>query len=94
MNKRQAILDRIHRCGRLGKEHKARRLYLTHGIGFRAYRSAYEAGRQEARKMRIIQKSTKTVARPPNLYDTFIFNGTFVNAEWDRFVEEQSRGLP
>lgn len=46
-----AILDRIRRCGRLGAEHEARRLYLAHGIGFRQYRSAYEMGRQEARQM-------------------------------------------
>jgi len=48
----QAILARIRRCGWLGAEQEARRLYQNHGIDFRAYRSAYEMGRQEARGMR------------------------------------------
>ena len=52
----QAILARIRRCGRIGDEREARRLYLTHGIDFRQYRSAYETGRQEARRRRIMQK--------------------------------------
>jgi len=51
MNNHQAILDRIRRCGRLGAEQEARRLYLAHGVDFRQYRSAYETGRQEARQM-------------------------------------------
>ena len=52
MNDGQAVLDRIRRCGRLGAEHEARRLYLAHGIDFRVYRSVYETGRQESRRMR------------------------------------------
>lgn len=55
MSDRRAILDRIRRCGRLGKEAEARRLYLIHSISFREYRSAYELGRQEARNMQSMQ---------------------------------------
>jgi len=54
VNNRQSLLDRIRHCGRLGQENEARRLYLAHGVGFRQYRSAYEAGRQEARRMQPI----------------------------------------
>jgi len=50
------ILARIRCCGRLGDEREARRLYLVHGVGFRQYRSAYETGRQEVRRRRIMQK--------------------------------------
>ena len=46
------ILARIRRCGRLGDEREAQRLYLVHGVGSRQYRSAYETGRQEARGVR------------------------------------------
>ena len=56
MSDHQAILARIRRCGRLGDEREARRLYLTHGVGFRQYRSAYETGRQESRRIRIVQE--------------------------------------
>jgi len=51
------ILARIRCCGRLGDEREARRLYFVHGVGFRQYRSAYETGRQEARRMRIMQET-------------------------------------
>jgi len=54
VNDHQTILDRIRHCGRLGQENEARRLYLAHEIGFRQYRSAYETGRQEARRMQPI----------------------------------------
>jgi len=50
------ILARIRCCGRLGDEREARRLYLVHGVGFRQYRSAYETGRQEARRVRTEQE--------------------------------------
>jgi len=50
------ILARIRCCGHLGNEREARRLYLVHGVGFRQYRSAYETGRQEVRRRRIMQK--------------------------------------
>ena len=56
MSNRQAVLDRIRRCGRRGDEHEARRLYLTYGIDFRVYRSAYETGRQDSRRMRAMQE--------------------------------------
>jgi len=88
VSKHQTILDRIRCCGRLGDEEEARRLYLVCNIGFREYRRAYKAGQRESRKIRTVQKSTRAVIQPPDIYDTFIFNGTFVNAEWDRFVEQ------
>jgi len=50
------ILARIRCFSRLGDEREARRLYLVHGVGFRQYRSAYETGRQEIRRRRIMQK--------------------------------------
>jgi len=50
------ILARIRCCGRLGDDREARRLYLVHGVGFRQYRSAYETGRQEARRVRTGQE--------------------------------------
>jgi len=53
---RQAILARIRRCGRIGDEREARWLYIVHGVGFRQYRSAYETGRQEARRVRTEQE--------------------------------------
>lgn len=59
MSDRQTVLDRIRRSGRLGKEQEARRLYLAHGIGFRQYRSAYETGRRESRRMRVIQREKR-----------------------------------
>ena len=51
------VLDLIRHCGRRGDEQEARRLYLAYGVDFRAYRAAYKAGRQEARRMRIVQET-------------------------------------
>ena len=52
----QTILARIRRCGRLGDEREARRLYLVNGVGFREYRQAYKAGQREYWKSRAMQK--------------------------------------
>ena len=46
-----------------------------------------------------VTPSTQTVTRPPDVYNTFIFNGTFVDTSWERFIElvtaeqERQRGL-
>ena len=56
MSERQAILDRIRCCGRLGDEHEARRLYLAYEIDFRQYRQAYKTGQREYRRKRTIQE--------------------------------------
>lgn len=44
--------------------------------------SEYLAGEEEN-----ATGSTQTVTRPPDIYNTFIFNGTFVDVSWQRFVE-------
>ena len=46
-----------------------------------------------------IISSTQTVTKPPDIYNTFNFNGTFIETSWERFIEmvtaeqERQRGL-
>jgi len=56
--------------------------------------AAYLAGEEAG-----VTPSTQTVTRPPDIYNTFIFNGTFIETSWERFIEmvtaeqERQRGL-
>ena len=43
----------------------------------------YLTGEEEEK----VKKSKQLVTRPPDIYNTFVFNGTFVDVSWERFVE-------
>jgi len=72
---------------------------LADVMTYQEFKGDIIAGGTEEEERAGITPSTQTVTRPPDIYNTFNFNGTFIETSWERFIEmvtaeqERQRGL-
>jgi len=60
---------------------------LSDIMSYQEFKGDIIAGGTEEEEEAGVTPSTQTVTRPPDIYNTFIFNGTFVDTSWERFVD-------
>jgi len=72
---------------------------LADVMTYQEFKGDIIAGGTETEEEAGVTPSTQTVTRPPDIYNTFNFNGTFIETSWERFIEmvtaeqERQRGL-